>query len=237
MPLTTTPTLSQLLRIANKSFVDEIHTAFPCVVQSYDSGHQTVDVQPQIKRPIQKQDGSTTYESYPVISNVPVAFPRAGQWFMSFPITTGDCIFVVCSERSLDEWRANGFETETSDLRTHVIDGAVAFPVNVYPTSSPIQNVSATKLVIGNDTTSRIYIDTNLINLYEENANQFVALGQKTEDRLSALEGKLNEFIGIYNGHVHGGVFAGASSTTTTPAVETTLTPGATVSAIHVKAS
>lgn len=212
-----TPTLAEVLRTAVESYLLDLHVALPCKVESYDLASQTADVKPQIKRTITKEDGTFLHEALPVIPKVPIAFPRGGDWFVSMPIAAGDFVFVVCSERSLDQWREKGKDTEAGDLRTHTLDGAVAFPANLYPSSEAIGDAHASKMVIGKDGGAKIYIDSDSINIYEETASQFVALAQKTFDEINALRTSVNDFVTVFNTHTHPET-GGTTLTPTAPA-------------------
>lgn len=91
--------------------VDNIHTALPGKVISYDAMKCTAKVKP-IGRFLTPED---ELMDYPIITDVPVMFPfcakvEAG---IFFPVTPGDFCLLVCSEAELDEWRTNAISDAT----------------------------------------------------------------------------------------------------------------------------
>lgn len=216
-----TPTLTSVMQLAINNSLMDLHVALPCKVESYNVTEQTANLKPMIKRSIKKQNGTTQHESLPVIPNVPIAMPRFGDWFLSAPIAQGDFMFIVCSEKNMDQWRAKGTETESGELATHTLDGAVAFPCNLYPSDQALSSAHADNMVLGKDDGAQIHIKPNgEVHIYEENADQYVALGQTTDDRLLALEIKVNALItgfnlllGAIDSHTHTGVMIGGGTT------------------------
>jgi hypothetical protein len=202
-----TPSLSSVMRLAIDNAMMDMHVALPCRVETYDETAQTANLKPMIKRSIKKQDGTVQHESLPVIPNVPIAMPRFGNWFLSAPIAKGDFMFIVCSERNIDIWREKGTETESGELGTHTLDGAVAFPCNLYPTDQALSSAHASNMVLGKDDGAQIHIKPDgEIHIYEENADQYVALAQKVFDEIDALRSTVNSLVSDYNSHSHGGV-------------------------------
>jgi len=128
----------ELIRRALEARLAEVHTALVCRVISYDPATQTAEIQPMVKRLVPSaKDGVLESEAYPRIKNVPVAFPRSGLFTFHFPLTFGDTGLVVCSERSLAEWRTTALESAPGDARLHALAGAVFFP-GLYPMASPM---------------------------------------------------------------------------------------------------
>lgn len=203
-----TATLSQVLSTAIESYIDDLTIALPCRVLSYDPAKQTAKLQPEIKKSVLNTKDELDSESLPALPNVPVAFPRAGDWFLSMPVAVGDKMYVIFSSRSISEWRKTGAESLPEDQRVHPLNGAVAIPGNLYPDSQALGNVHANDLVIGKDTGARIYVKDDEIHLYEENASQFVALAQKVFDEIDALR----SFVAT---HTHSGVQTGAGTSGT----------------------
>lgn len=94
-----------------RAVVDEIHTAIPGTIISFNHGSGTATVKPRGK--YVTADGKRF--DYPQISDVPVTFPfcqtvGAG---IAFPIMKGDSCLIIISEVELDEWRT-GAESEGS---------------------------------------------------------------------------------------------------------------------------
>lgn len=234
MPERITPTLSEVLRTAIESYVDDLYVALPCRVLSYDSATQLADLQPNIKRKVLGSEGSLVEDAFPVLANVPVAFPRAGDWFMSMPVTAGDNMLVVFSSRSFEDWRDTGLEIVADDIRSHPLNGAIAIPCNLYPKTDALGNAHASKLVVGKDTGARIYIDSDQIDLYQESASEFVALATKTFNEINALRSTVASFVTTFNAHTH----VETGGTTAPPAVPASSPAAvASVAAAKVKAT
>lgn len=91
-----------------KKAIQEIHTAVPAEIVSYNADVGMAVVQPKAKF---KQPTGESIE-YPLISNVPVVFPHSKNISIAFPVLAGDECLLVFSETALDYWRY-GNETDT----------------------------------------------------------------------------------------------------------------------------
>ena len=103
--------LSQQIEETARGVVDEIHTALPGTIISFDPGSGTAAVKPNGK--YMTVDGKGI--DYPQITDVPVIFPfsqTAGAG-IAFPVGKGDSCLLIVSEVELDEWRT-GAESEGS---------------------------------------------------------------------------------------------------------------------------
>ncbi len=140
-----TPTLAQVITDAMEQRLTEVHTAMPGSIVSYDSAKQLAVVQPSIMRKYKTGE----IISFPVIYNVPVAFPRSGKAFLSLPLKAGDSVLLIFSERSLDIWLSGGGTVDPQDVRKHHISDAIAYP-GIYPANNPFVG-HATNLLLGND--------------------------------------------------------------------------------------
>ena len=94
-----------------KAVVNEIHTALPGEIVSYNAGVGTATV-----KPIGKYVTSDGKElNYPTITEAPVCFPfcqNAGVG-IAFPVKKGDSCIIIISEVELDSWRS-GADSEGS---------------------------------------------------------------------------------------------------------------------------
>lgn len=94
-----------------KAVVNEIHTALPGEIVSYNTGAGTATV-----KPIGKYVTSDGKElNYPTITEAPVCFPfcqNAGVG-IAFPVKKGDSCIIIISEVELDSWRS-GADSEGS---------------------------------------------------------------------------------------------------------------------------
>lgn len=120
--------LTTLLEKAIRNRLAEVATATAAVIVSYDYKTQKASVRPVVHR--KYADGQTA--QYPVITNVPVIFPRSGGASITFPVKPGDSVMLVFAARSLDSWLNSGAASAPDDNRMHSINDAIAIP-GLYP--------------------------------------------------------------------------------------------------------
>ena len=117
--------LAQALATAFAALKGGLNTALPGVVLSYDPVQGTAEIQPAIRS--RQEDGSTVQS--PVILSVPVVFPGAGPWSLSWPLERGDEVLLIVSQVSLDEWTAQGgYKITAGDPRRFDLADAIAIP-------------------------------------------------------------------------------------------------------------
>jgi len=129
-----TPSLAELLQAAVSQAVGDMFVAMPAKIVTYTAATQMADVQPLLSRPVVFDDGTESLDKLPIIPGVPVAFPRGGGYFMSFPLAPGDLVLLVFCDRSIDKYKSSPGTTPVNpvDLRTNDISDAVAIP-GFYP--------------------------------------------------------------------------------------------------------
>jgi hypothetical protein len=139
------PTLLESIKKLVESSTMELRVSMPAEVVRFDFRKQQVDVKPFFKR---KHSDNTTTEPG-IIYNVPVAFPRANEAFISLPLKVGDSVFLIFSDRSLEKWLGSGERDEPGDTRIHHISDAVAIP-GCYPFSNSAKVNNANDIIIKN---------------------------------------------------------------------------------------
>jgi len=72
-----------------------IWTAIPGIVQSVNFSAMTVEVQPSIQGTIENENGTIQSVNLPLLVDVPIVFPSAGGFTITFPIVAGDEVLVV----------------------------------------------------------------------------------------------------------------------------------------------
>ena len=94
-----------------QAVVNEVHTAMPGEIISFDAGSGVATVKPSGK--FVTSDGKEL--DYPVITEAPVAFPfcQSAGVGIAFPVKKGDSCIIIISEVELDAWRS-GAESEGS---------------------------------------------------------------------------------------------------------------------------
>lgn len=189
-----TPTLAQLLKAAIENRLLDVHTALIAKVESYDAAKQQVNVAPLLKRCVETLDGSITEEELPLLCDVPVMFPRAGGYFISFPIQPGDFVQLIFNEVSISDW-LNNTRSEKASVERFTLDGAIAIP-GVFPESQPLNGAHKENFVAGKDSGPQLHIDISKIRLGSAQANEALALANKVET-------ELRKIINTFNTHTH----------------------------------
>lgn len=115
--------LADLLKKAiDVELTARIHTMLPGRIISYDPSNQQASVQPLIK----KTYLNGKIDSMPIITNVPVVFPRSGGSSLTLPVDEGDTAILFFAERSLERWLSSGDEVEAGLSRKFSIKDCVA---------------------------------------------------------------------------------------------------------------
>lgn len=110
--------------------LNNVHTALPGAIISYDYQKQKAAIQPLLNKVW--ADGTET--PMPVLENVPVIFPRAGGASLTFPVSEGDTCLLIFIERSIDLWLSVGGQVSPDDPRKFDLSDAVAM-VGLFPFS------------------------------------------------------------------------------------------------------
>jgi len=133
--------------------LNNLHTAAPATILSFNPETQTATVQPSFSREFLQFDGSeetTVSLKSPVIENVPVCYPRGGGFSITFPVKSGDECLLIYTERSLDNWHSKGGEGLPISTRKHDLSDAVAL-VGVSSGPNKIANYDNEKFTIKSD--------------------------------------------------------------------------------------
>lgn len=138
------------LRIALESAQANIWTAIPGVVTSVDLTAQTVSVQPSVQGTISSPDGSSQSVNLPLLVDVPIVWPRAGGFALTFPIAANDEVLVVFASRCIDSWWQSGGVGAQAEVRMHDLSDGFAV---LAPTSQPrkLSGVSSTNVQLRDD--------------------------------------------------------------------------------------
>src|SRR5690606_32100666 len=95
------PTMEEAMDFILRQQAAGIRVMLPARVEAYDNDNQTADVKPMLMEALESEEGVSTYD-LPIISTVPVVFPRAGDYFLSFPLAKGHFVMLVFCDRSYD---------------------------------------------------------------------------------------------------------------------------------------
>lgn len=136
-----------------------LHTCAPGIIISFDAPTQMASVQLAVRRQI-----ITTEEDIEVLVptdiapliNVPITFPRAAGFSLTFPVEAGDECLVFFCERDIDTWnKESGVQTPNS-YRQHSYSDAIAF-VGIASQPNKIQNFDPVNVSLRDETA-----DTNI---------------------------------------------------------------------------
>lgn len=119
--------VTDIIRTQFQIDMSDIHTAIPCkIVNVYQNmEQQKVDVIPSVNDLLKDGSGEEGMQ----ILGVPVIFPGSATTLMSFPINPGDTVWVMFSQRSMDNFKiGNGEPTTANDHRKFSDQDAVAIP-------------------------------------------------------------------------------------------------------------
>jgi hypothetical protein len=212
----------------------ELHTCLPGKVVKVDVAKAQCDVQPLLKRTYANGD----IVSMPVITNVPIAFYRAGKAFISLPVHVGDYVELRFAERSLDVWLEKGGEVDPADFRKFDLSDAIAYP-GLYPNSDPPAGADPESIIIKNDQSVVTIKPSGEVEIKGDNAIKLLSnlITLSGDGDAIALASKvLTELQNIHTWattHTHGGVTSG--SATSGPSL-TPKQPPQTVASTKVKA-
>jgi hypothetical protein len=102
----------------------KLNVAMPAIVTAYNDKNK-VSVQPVVHRKYKGKDP----KPLPTIEDVPVMFPGSGGYWLTFPITVGSWVMLVCSQRSIDAWKnSDGEVGDATTPRLFSMSDAVALP-------------------------------------------------------------------------------------------------------------
>ena len=145
------------LRMALEIAQAHIWTAMPGIVTAVNLSAQTVSVQPAIQGVVTSPDGSTQATNLPQLVDVPIVWPRAGGFALTFPIAAGDEVLVVFGSRCIDSWWQSGGVGAQAEVRMHDLSDGFAI---LAPTSQPkkFANVSAANVQL-RDTAGTTFVE------------------------------------------------------------------------------
>jgi hypothetical protein len=130
------PDLLEAMDMHFDARMDEVHTAFPAVVESY-SGHRNklATVTPMVDM---RMSNGVLLESKP-IANVPVVFPCSVDGGMLFPLKKGDGVLVIVSEVAIGNWiNGKGAHMEAEDGSRFTLHDAMCIPCLWAPGTGPV---------------------------------------------------------------------------------------------------
>lgn len=190
---------TEMLRKMVESHTGELRVATPGVVVDFDSSACTATIQPAIRERI-CINGVVSDEDLPLLVDVPIMFPRAGEYAITFPVSAGDEVLVIFADMCIDAfWQSGGTENNQIDRRRHDLSDGLAIITGISQVNK-LSGISTNSLQIRNSAGDKVIeIASGAINITGGNIN--ITGGNTTIDGKNFLN------------HVHSGVQSGGSNT------------------------
>lgn len=193
-----------------------LRVAMPGIIQSFNATEQTVTVQCAIREKM-NMDGNLSWQDIPLLLDVPVIFPRAGNYILTMPIQAGDECLVVFGDSCMDAWWQSGGVQNQIDCRRHDLSDGYAI-VGLYSQPRRISNYSTSTAQLRNLSGSAyVELSGNNINIVggtvtvtatNFNVNSKTKIdGQTTITQATSIQGR--DFVS----HTHNGVQTGSGNT------------------------
>ncbi len=183
--------------------LNNVHTALPAAIISYDYTQQRAKVQPLLN----KVWGNGTTSPMPIIENVPVMMPKGGGSSFTFPVLPGDTCLLLFMERSTDLWKTIGGQVDPDDPRKfHLSDALAIMGLCPFSVESPALNNTDVMLTYKD---SQIIIKDSGDMII--NTSGTVAIGNSTTELLDVV----SQLMGLLTGlTVMGAAFNGPLNAT-----------------------
>lgn len=140
------------IHTATEALQARVWTALPGIVVSVDLIAQTLEVQPAVQGQVTADDGTATAVNLSMLLDVPICWPRAGGFAVTFPIKTGDEVLVVFASRCIDAWWQTGGVQPPAEFRMHDLsDGFAILAPTSQPKAALLAGVSATDMEMRNE--------------------------------------------------------------------------------------
>lgn len=192
--------LSDVFDLHGRVLAHNMRVAMPAKVASYDPARSVASI--ELAVPLKTATGQE--RPAPVISGVPVMWPRAGVASITYPLKAGDYGLAVFADTDISAWVAELAENAGTGTRAHSLTDAMFLPMSHNLAPSSIDGLVVT-------------YGTNTILLNDAGAT--VTAGNITLAGNVAVSGSLSvtgqsTLNGInFNSHTHGGVQTGGGIT------------------------
>ena len=161
----------EMLRSISDSWKNVLRVACPGIIQSFNSKEQTVTVQPAIREQILKEDLNKEWLELPLLLDVPIIIPRAGNYSLTMPINKGDECLLIFLDSCMDSWWTYGNIQNQIEKRRHDLSDAVAI-MGLWSQPNLIPNYSIDSCQLRNNQgTAFIELKDNSINIVADSVN------------------------------------------------------------------
>lgn len=121
----------------------DLRVAMPGIIQSFNSEEQTVTVQPALRENVIQSDYSKEWTQLPLLLDVPIVIPRAGDFVLTMVPKQGDECLIIFGDMCYDAWWSYGGIQNQIEARRHDLSDAMAI-LGVYSQPNIISNYSTT---------------------------------------------------------------------------------------------
>jgi hypothetical protein len=119
------PDLTEAISTALQSSIRRMHTMLPGVIDLYNPATQRA----RIRIAMSTELSNGLILPYPILLDVPVQFPRWGNYSITMPVTVGDECAVFFSERAMDTFLQFGPANQLPPTSARVFDLSDGFAV------------------------------------------------------------------------------------------------------------
>lgn len=137
-------------RASNFNQAAQLRVAIPAIVESFDAGKQTVSVQPALTENIQAGNDDVKAVKLPILTDIPICFPRANGYCITLPVAKGDECLLVFADMCIDGWWQSGGVQDQMETRRHDLSDAFAI-IGVTSQPRKVSAYSDNKLQIRTD--------------------------------------------------------------------------------------
>lgn len=192
----------------------EIRVSIPAIVQSFNATAMTVVIKCALLENV-RISGVQQSVDLGLISDVPVAIPRAGGYSLTMPIAAGDECLLIFADGCIDAWFQSGGQQSRIDGRRHALSDAIAvFGLSSTPRALTSYSTTAMQLRSDDGTVvielgaSEITIKANTVTVQGQQVNVTGSANVAISgNNTTTIDGK--DFLL----HEHSGVTAGGGVT------------------------
>lgn len=178
--------LEDVVASANDQALQNIWTAIPGIIQSYDPRLQRATIQISVKSTFIAEDGDNDVTEIAALSGVPVVHTGGGGFRIVVPPVRGDSVLLVFCARSIDQWLAKGGVVDPFFLHHHDLSDAIAI-LGLRDFAHPLKNSPSDHASIGYDTGATIEFRQGEIRAGGDDADQAVVVQSALDDFMTGL--------------------------------------------------
>lgn len=146
--------------LQQQALQSKLWTALPAIVTAVDYTKFTISAQPALKGSVTDKDAAESETQLPMLVDVPLLFPNAGGWHLTFPVEVGDEVLIIFACRCIDAWWQSGGVQRCMERRMHDLsDGFAILAPYSQPLASEVSGGFSNNSVILRDDSKENYIE------------------------------------------------------------------------------